>query len=241
MTWNVAAFYRFIPLDDLPALRADVHSHCADLGICGTILIAPEGVNGTIAGEGGSLDRIIGHLDGLFGIRQGELKFSQASKKPFQRLKVRIKKEIITLRAPEANPALRTGTYVDPQDWNGLISDPGILVVDTRNIYETETGTFKGAVDPKIGAFTQFKEFAEKNLDPARHRKIAMYCTGGIRCEKASSYLLAQGFEEVYQLKGGILKYLETIPEQQSLWQGACFVFDERDALGHGLREESRK
>jgi UPF0176 protein len=241
MSWNVAAFYRFVPIGDLTARQAEVRERAAALGIFGTILIAPEGVNGTIAGQDGALDGIVDYLDRLFGIRQGELKFSTAAEKPFQRLKVRLKKEIITMRAPEVNPAARTGVHVDPQNWNALIGDPEVTVLDTRNSYEVEAGKFKGAVDLQLGTFSQFTTFAAENLDPARHKKIAMYCTGGIRCEKASSYLLARGFTEVYQLKGGILKYLEAVPEQESLWQGSCFVFDEREALGHGLAEKTRK
>jgi UPF0176 protein len=241
MSWTVAAFYRFTKLQDLPALQAAAQEKCAALGICGTILIAPEGVNGTIAGDGDSLNRIVACLDEIFGIRKGELKFSAAMSKPFGRLKIKVKKEIITLRAPEADPAERTGVHVAPGDWNALIDDPEILVLDTRNDYEVDSGKFADAVDPRINSFTAFKDYADRNLDPARHRKIAMYCTGGIRCEKASAYLLAKGFEAVYQLKGGILKYLEEIPPEESRWKGACFVFDERAALGHGLAEKPRK
>lgn len=241
MNWKVAAFYRFVPLTDLPALQAEVTAVCARLDICGTILLAPEGINGTIAGQGESLDRIVDVLDNTFGIRSGELKFSAAAEKPFGRLKIKVKREIITLRAPEADPATRTGVHVAPCEWNRLMDDPDIIVLDTRNDYEVETGVFRGAVDPGITTFTQFKNFAEKNLDPVKHKKIAMYCTGGIRCEKASAYLLAHGFEQVYQLKGGILKYLEEIPQQESRWEGACFVFDERAAIGHGLEQKPRK
>jgi len=238
MTWKVAAFYRFTGLESLTALRHDIRAFCREREVCGTILLAPEGINGTIAAAPDDLDRTVEFLDGLAGIGAGEIKFSAAAEKPFARMKVRLKKEIITLKAPEANPALRAGVYVDPARWNDLIADPDVLLLDTRNDYETEAGVFRGAVDPRIKSFTQFKAFAEKELDPAKHRKIAMYCTGGIRCEKASSYLLARGFEEVYHLKGGILKYLEEMPEEKSLWTGSCFVFDERRALGHGLREE---
>jgi UPF0176 protein len=156
---------------------------------------------------------------------------------PFQRLKVRLKKEIVTLGDTAVDPTQRVGTYVEPSDWNELISAPDTLVIDTRNAFEVAMGTFEGAIDPGIKSFGQFKEFAAKRLDPAKHRKIAMFCTGGIRCEKASAYLLAQGFDEVYHLKGGILRYLEGVPEQESRWRGECFVFDERVALGHGLRQ----
>lgn len=238
MEWKVAALYRFMRLEDLPALREEVKALCRARGICGTLLLAPEGVNGTIAGMQADLDHMIGELDRRLGIRQGELKFSTAQEKPFNRLKIRLKKEIITMKAPEADPTRRAGTYVDPADWNALLNDPDVTVLDTRNLYETETGIFRGAIDPGIRTFTQFKDFVQEKLDPAKHRKIAMYCTGGIRCEKASSYMLAHGFETVYHLKGGILKYLEQIPAQDSLWEGSCFVFDNRVALGHGLSED---
>ncbi len=172
-----------------------------------------------------------GRLDNL------ELKFSSSDRKPFVRLKVRLKKEIVTLGDPQVNPLRRVGTYVAAQDWNALIADPEVLLVDTRNTYEVDMGTFKGAVDPKIETFGQFKDFVSRNLDPARHKKVAMFCTGGIRCEKASSYLLDKGFEEVFHLKGGILKYLEDVPQEDSSWQGACFVFDWRVGLEHGLKQ----
>jgi UPF0176 protein len=156
---------------------------------------------------------------------------------PFARLKIRLKKEIVTLGDTAVDPTLQVGTYVEPSDWNALISAPDTLVIDTRNAFEVAMGTFEGALDPGIRSFGQFKNFAARHLDPSKHRKIAMFCTGGIRCEKASAYLLAQGFSEVYHLKGGILRYLEGVPEEQSRWHGECFVFDERIALGHGLRE----
>ena len=238
MTWTVAAFYRFTPLDDLPALVDAVRTVCIVHEICGSILLAPEGINGTIAGPTAeNVAALIDFLDERLGLRQGEIKYSYATLKPFKRLKVRLKKEIITLRAPEADPSKQCGVYVEAAEWNTLMQDPEVLLLDTRNKYETEMGIFKGAVDPDIEHFTHFKDFTAQKLDPAKHKKIAMYCTGGIRCEKASSYLLAHGFDKVYHLKGGILKYLETIPTDQSLWEGECFVFDEREALGHELRE----
>ncbi len=237
--WKVAAFYRFTPLENLPVLRADIKRLCAAENVCGTILLAPEGINATIAAAPDELDRAIGKLDALTGIRRGELKFSAAADKPFRRMKVRLKKEIITLRAPEADPSKQVGTYVSAAAWNDLMNDPDTIVLDTRNAYETETGMFRGAIDPKLRTFTDFKKFVAGNLDPDKHKKIAMYCTGGIRCEKASSYMLAHGFENVYHLKGGILKYLEDVPGKDSLWQGTCFVFDEREELGPGLREIS--
>lgn len=205
------------------------------------MLLAHEGINATLAGEAGAIGELVGQLrdGGLFGGRLDrlELKFSQAKAMPFQRLKIRLKKEIVTLGAAEADPTRQVGTYVDPADWNDLIAAPDTLLIDTRNAFEVAMGTFASAVDPGIGSFGQFKEFAARHLDPEKHRRIAMFCTGGIRCEKASSYLLSRGFAEVYHLKGGILKYLEGVPETDSRWRGECFVFDERVALGHGLRE----
>ena len=237
MTWTVAAFYRFVALGDLAFLQGAARCICEAAGACGTLLIAPEGVNGTIAAPGGALAPAVESLDRLFGIRRGELKFSAATEKPFARLKVRLKREIITLKAPEADPVLRAGTYVEPADWNRLIADPDVLLLDTRNRYETSVGTFAGAVDPGIDTFTQFKGFVERALDPARHRKVAMFCTGGIRCEKASAFMRAKGFESVFHLKGGILRYLEEVPREESRWKGACYVFDGRVAVGHGLAE----
>jgi len=235
--WTVAALYRFVALDDLPALQSVLKESGLAHGICGTILLAPEGLNGTIAGEGETLTKFLTLLHQKTGIFDGEVKYSTASKKPFLRLKIRLKKEIITMAAPEANPTRQVGRYVDPQDWNALIADPDVVLIDTRNDYETRVGIFDGAIDPNISKFTEFKEYVATHLDPARHKKIAMFCTGGIRCEKASSYMLAHGFEDVYHLKGGILKYLETVPAAESKWRGECFVFDRRVAVGHGLAE----
>lgn len=240
-TWKVAALYRFVEITDLPALQAETKALCLKNDVCGTILMAPEGINGTIAGMPEQLDQIIDFLDERLNVRKGELKYSAASEKPFTRMKVRLKKEIITMRAPEADPTKQVGTYVTPDDWNKLIADPDVTLVDTRNKYETGVGIFKGAKDPEIDTFTEFKDYVEKELDPATHKKVAMFCTGGIRCEKASSYMLAHGFEEVYHLQGGILKYLETIPADESLWEGECFVFDKRVAVGHGLAEGEHK
>jgi UPF0176 protein len=238
MTYKVAAFYRFTPVADIPALRDAIVNFGANLdGMCGTILLAPEGVNGTIGAKPEALDAMIAFLDAQIGVTQGELKYSAASGKPFNRFKVRPKKEIITLKRPEADPNKLVGQYVEAKDWNALIADPEVLLIDTRNDYETKVGIFEGAIDPALKIFTEFPDWVENNLDPAKHKKVAMFCTGGIRCEKASSYMLAKGFEEVYHLKGGILKYLETIPADQSKWKGECFVFDKRVAVGHGLEE----
>tara|TARA_B100001989_G_scaffold233340_1_gene193172 strand:+ start:149 stop:1090 length:942 start_codon:yes stop_codon:yes gene_type:complete len=241
--YKVAAMYRFVPVDDIPALRAEIYDFAEKNApsICGTLLLAPEGINGTIAAHPADMDKMVAFLDEKLGVLSAEtaceFKYSHASHKPFNRFKVRPKKELITLRKPEANPHERVGEYVTAEDWNDLISDPDVLLVDTRNEYETKVGIFDGAIDPKIDIFTEFPDWVEKNLNPEKHKKVAMFCTGGIRCEKASAYMLAQGFENVYHLKGGILKYLETIPADNSKWKGDCFVFDQRVAVGHGLKE----
>ncbi len=240
MPLKVAAFYQFAGLPDFRELREPLRASCAGLGLKGSVLLAQEGINGTLAGEPKAIDALVEALQGpMFGGRLDnlELKFSHAAVMPFARLKIRLKKEIVTLGDTAVDPTRQVGTYVEPSDWNALITAPDTLVIDTRNEFEVAMGTFEGAVDPGIGSFGQFKDFAARHLDPAKHRKIAMFCTGGIRCEKASAYLLAQGFSEVYHLKGGILRYLEGVPQEQSRWRGECFVFDERVALGHGLRE----
>ncbi len=239
MSLKVAALYQFVPLPDFRELRMPLRALCDGLGIKGTLLLAAEGINGTVAGTDEAIDRLIAELrDGeLFGRRLDnlELKFSRAEAMPFRRMKVRLKKEIVTLGDKAGDPSLRVGTYVAASDWNALIADPDTLVIDTRNGFEVAMGSFEGALDPKLSRFGEFPDFVARELDPAKHRKVAMFCTGGIRCEKASAYLLAQGFEEVYHLKGGILQYLEDVPPAQSRWRGECFVFDERVALGHGL------
>lgn len=235
MAYTVASFYRFVPLDDLPSLKVALTAFCAERALRGTILIAPEGINGTIAGTKRAITEIIDELDRRCGIRRGEVKFSEADAWPFARLKIRIRPEIITLRAPEADPSSQVGTYIEAPDWNALIADPEVVVVDTRNRYETRVGGFEGAIDPGIDHFTEFKDFVAASLDPKTHRQVAMFCTGGIRCEKASAYMLSKGFESVFHLKGGILKYLEEVPEADSRWRGDCYVFDGRVAVGHGL------
>jgi len=237
MEYKVAALYRFLPLENLPALQAEIKNSFKELGICGTLLIAPEGVNGTVAGLPDNLDKAMDLLEEKFTLSQGEVKYSVAEKKPFLRMKVRLKKEIITMKAPEANPNVVVGDYVSAEEWNDVISDPEVTLLDTRNDYETRVGIFKNALDPDIKTFTEFKDYVEKHLDPKKQKKVAMYCTGGIRCEKASAYMLAKGFEKVYHLKGGILKYLENIPEDDSLWEGECFVFDHRVGITHGLKQ----
>jgi UPF0176 protein len=243
MPYKVAAFYQFASMPDFRELREPLRAICARLKLKGSVLLAHEGINGTLAGEPGVIDEFVTELrDGaMFGGRLDdlELKFSQAAELPFGRLKVRLKKEIVTLGCASADPARQVGTYVEAADWNALIETPGTLVIDTRNAFEVALGTFEGAVDPGLRNFGQFKQFAARHLDPARQPRIAMFCTGGIRCEKASAYLLARGFTEVYHLKGGILRYLEGVPEAESRWRGECFVFDERIALGHGLRQRT--
>jgi UPF0176 protein len=241
MFYKVAAFYQFAALPDFRELREPLRAICTGLALKGSVLLATEGINGTLAGDAEAIDALIGELrhGALFGGRldNPEMKFSTAAAMPFARLKIRLKKEIVTLGDPTTDPTRQVGTYVDPKAWNALIATPDTLLIDTRNAFEVEMGSFAGAIDPKIKRFGQFKDFVARELDPQKHRKIAMFCTGGIRCEKASSYLLSRGFEQVYHLRGGILKYLESVPQAQSRWQGECFVFDERVALGHGLTE----
>ncbi|WP_298102218.1 rhodanese-related sulfurtransferase [Bradyrhizobium sp.] len=241
MAYKVAAFYQFAPLPDFRDLHQPLRTLCGDLALRGSVLLAHEGINGTLAGSAVAIDEFVATLrhGGLFRGRLDhlELKFSAALAMPFGRLKIRLKKEIVTFGDAAADPTRQVGIYVEPKDWNDLIASPGTVLIDTRNAFEVAIGTFEGAIDPAIASFGQFKEFTARHLDPARDRKIAMFCTGGIRCEKASSYLLSRGFAEVYHLKGGILNYLEQVAEAESRWRGECFVFDERVALGHGLRE----
>jgi UPF0176 protein len=241
MSYKVAAFYQFASFPDFRELREPLRAICADLKLRGSVLLAHEGINGTLAGSADAIAALVEQLrrGDLFGGRLDNLalKFSAASAMPFQRLKIRLKKEIVTLGDASADPTRQVGIYVDPADWNDLIAAPDTLVIDTRNAFEVAMGTFAGAIDPGLKSFGQFKEFAARHLDPVTHRRVAMFCTGGIRCEKASAYLLSRGFAEVYHLKGGILKYLEGVPETESRWRGECFVFDDRVALGHGLRE----
>jgi UPF0176 protein len=241
MSFTVAALYQFVALPDYRALREPLRQLCDRLNIKGSVLLAEEGVNGTVAGEAGAIASFIDQLrcDPMFGGRFNtpELKFSAAAEMPFRRLKVRLKKEIVTLGEPAVDPTRRVGAYVAAEDWNALLATPDMVLIDTRNAFEVAMGTFVGALDPGLSRFSDFRAFVRRSLDPARHKRIAMFCTGGIRCEKASSYMLSQGFAEVYHLKGGILAYLERIPEADSWWRGDCFVFDERVALGHGLVE----
>ena len=235
--FKVAALYKFADFSGFLERKAELAQFCCARGIKGTLILAGEGINGTVAGTPEAIDALIDHLNETYPFQGAEVKFSGTAEMPFLRMKVRIKEEIVTLRAPEAKPSERVGTYVAAEDWNGLIGREDVVLVDTRNDYEAALGTFEGAIDPGTRNFTEFKNFVEEHLDPQRDRKVAMFCTGGIRCEKASAYLLSKGFEEVFHLKGGILKYLETVPQEQSRWRGECFVFDERVSVGHGLVE----
>jgi UPF0176 protein len=232
MSFTIAAFYRFIRLSDPADLRDELRAAFTANDLCGTLLIAPEGINGTLAGAPDSIDRLLNTLATHTGLDRAEVKFSSAEDRPFGRLKFLVKKEIIPFRKAAVDTT-HPGTYVDPQAWNDLIADPDVLLLDTRNHYETEIGTFAGAVDPHIEHFSDFATYVRENLDPAKNPKVAMFCTGGIRCEKASAFMLQEGFTEVYHLKGGILKYLEDVPKQSSQWQGTCFVFDRRTSVSH--------
>ncbi|HEX7930940.1 MAG TPA: rhodanese-related sulfurtransferase, partial [Sphingomicrobium sp.] len=236
---RVAALYKFALLDDCEAIRRDLAHVCCANGVKGTLLLAGEGINGTIAGTGQAIDKILDFIRGLPGLADLDVKFSSAETLPFHRMKVRVKREIVTMGQPQVDPLEGTGHYVSPQDWNALISDPGTIVIDTRNDYEVAVGTFAGAIDPKTASFRDFPAWfraeRERLVGSADRPKIAMFCTGGIRCEKSTAFLKAEGIEDVYHLQGGILKYLETVPAGQSLWQGECFVFDQRVAVGHGL------
>ena len=235
MTYTIAALYLFIPVADPAELKQKFLQELSPLQLCGTLLIAPEGINGTLAGSELAIQKLLICLNNNIGLSQKDVKFSYSAEKPFNRFKIRLKREIVTFNQPHVNPNLRVGAYIEPDQWNTLIEDPDVTVIDTRNKYETLIGTFKNAIDPKIDSFTEFSDYVRENLDPKKHKKIAMFCTGGIRCEKASSFMLAEGFESVFHLKGGILKYLEEIPKEQSRWQGDCYVFDRRMAVGHGL------
>ena len=234
-----AALYKFVSLPDYKTLHAPILEACMQHKIKGTLLLAEEGINGTIAGFSENIHGLLNYLrtNPLFENRFADLehKESFASEHPFYRMKVKLKKEIVTLGVAGVSPTKLVGTYVKPEDWNALISDPEVLLIDTRNDYEVDIGTFKGAIDPKTTTFREFPAYIAEHFDKTKHKKVAMFCTGGIRCEKASSYMMDQGFEEVFHLQGGILKYLETVPEAQSMWEGECFVFDQRVAVKHNL------
>lgn len=235
--FRVAALYRFASLPDHEALRSELAAFCCERGIRGTLLLAAEGINGTVAGTPEAIEALIEHLGEKPALKGLEVKYSTASEMPFHRMKVRLKKEIVTMGVPEVDPVNQAGTYVEPAEWNSLISDPETVVVDTRNAYETAIGTFSRAVDPETETFRDFPAWAERNLNRLKGRKVAMFCTGGIRCEKATAYMKLIGVDDVYHLKGGILKYLEEVPAEESLWEGECFVFDERVGVRHGLEQ----
>jgi UPF0176 protein len=234
MKTAVCAFYKFVEISDPGTLRTELLARCEALGIKGTILLAHEGINATISGGTGAMASFLEELKS--DQRFADLTVKQASTDvhPFQRLKVKVKPEIIAFEPANAGALGPVGTYVPPQEWNALISDPDVVVIDTRNVYEVAIGTFARAVDPKTAVFSDFPAYVKANLDPQRDKRIAMFCTGGIRCEKASAHLIEMGFSEVYHLEGGILNYLETIPPEKSAWHGECFVFDERVSVGHG-------
>jgi len=233
----VAALYKFVALEDFHELREPLLDRCTAAGTRGTLLLAHEGINGTIAGSREAIDEVLGYLRSDPRLADLEHKESLDESMPFYRMKVKVKKEIVTMGVPDIDPNQRVGTYVRPQDWNELVNDPEVLLIDTRNDYEYGIGTFRGALDPGTTNFREFPAYVRARLDPRKHKKIAMFCTGGIRCEKASAFMLNEGFEEVYHLQGGILKYLEEVPEQESTWEGECFVFDNRVAVNHRLEK----
>jgi UPF0176 protein len=232
---TVAAFYHFTRLPRPETLRPELQALCRAEGVRGTLLLAPEGINGTLAGTAEGIAAVLARLRQIPGCAGLVHKQSWAESPPFPRLKVRVKREIVTMGQPDVDPAARAGHYVAPQDWNALIADPDVAVIDTRNAYEVQIGRFAGAVDPGTGAFREFPEWWAANAERFSGKRIAMYCTGGIRCEKSTNWLIGQGVADVYHLQGGILKYLEEVPEAESLWQGECYVFDRRVSVKHGL------
>ncbi|MEG8031437.1 rhodanese-related sulfurtransferase [Sphingomonas aurantiaca] len=236
---RVVALYRFTPFADIAAIQPPLALACCSNGVKGTLLLAPEGINGTIAGSEAGIDAVLAHIRALPGCPDLDVKESRAETMPFHRMKVRLKREIVTMGEPSIDPLGGVGHYVEPSDWNALIAEPGTILIDTRNDYEVSVGTFAGAVDPHTRSFRDFPAWFRANraelVGDGPPPKIAMFCTGGIRCEKSTAFLKAEGLEEVYHLKGGILKYLETVPKTESLWEGECFVFDQRVAVGHGL------
>jgi len=235
MSYTIATFYKFVTLSELKSKKSQILAFCKSNQLKGTIILAEEGINGTIAGQREVITKTFDYLQSIEGLEDLEPKESTAKESPFVRLKVKIKSEIVTLGIPDVKPTQQVGTYVAPQEWNQIINDPEVVVIDTRNDYEVDLGSFQRAKNPNTESFREFPKYVAKHLNPKEHQKIAMFCTGGIRCEKASSYMLSQGFKEVYHLQGGILKYLENIPPEESLWSGECFVFDERVAVKEGL------
>ncbi|MEM6603456.1 MAG: rhodanese-related sulfurtransferase [Pseudomonadota bacterium] len=237
MTFTVLAFYKFTPIDNPILTQYAFKAFTKRYDILGTILVAEEGINGTISGHKEAIDLFLSHLQGSFNFEEKDYKFSTAQEAPFPKMKVKLKKEIVTMKQDHVHPRDNVGTYVEPKDWNDLIARDDVFVIDTRNNFEVQMGTFENAHDPDTECFSEFPDYVKNRLNPEKHKKIAMFCTGGIRCEKASNYMLQAGFEEVFHLKGGVLKYLEDIPKSESKWMGSCFVFDDRVALGHGLKE----
>lgn len=233
----VAALYKFVTLDDYRDLREPLLDECLAAGTRGTLLLAQEGINGTIAGSREGIDRVIAWLKSDPRLADLEHKESFDDHLPFYRMKVKLKREIVTMGVPGVDPNRQVGTYVKPADWNALIDDPEVLLIDTRNDYEVAIGSFRGAIDPHTTTFREFPRYVREHFDPGKHKKVAMFCTGGIRCEKASSFMLGEGFEEVYHLEGGILKYLEEVPPKESAWEGECFVFDNRVSVDHHLHK----
>lgn len=237
--YKIAALYKFIKIEDPMLTQEVLTSACNQHEIRGTLILAHEGINGTIAGTPTQLDTFLAYLQSDPRFQVLELKFSWTEKRPFSRIKVRVKKEIVTLGQEGVNPTELSGEYVKPENWNQLLSDPEVVLIDTRNNYEVNIGTFKGAINPNTESFREFPDFVKQHLNPKVHKKVAMFCTGGIRCEKSTALLKKEGFEAVYHLEGGILKYLEVIDEKDSLWSGECFVFDERTAVSHGLKDSN--
>ena len=233
----VAALYKFVTLEDFHELREPLLDACVAADTRGTLLLAREGINGTIAGSREAIDLVLAYLRSDPRLVDLDHKESFDDHMPFYRMKVKLKREIVTMGVAGVDPNLRVGTYVDPRDWNTLVSDPDVLLIDTRNDYECGIGSFKGAVDPHTESFRDFPGYVRNHLDPGKHKKVAMFCTGGIRCEKASAFMLNEGYEEVYHLRGGVLKYLEEVPQEESIWEGECFVFDNRVAVDHQLKK----
>ncbi|MDB9864545.1 rhodanese-related sulfurtransferase [Candidatus Thioglobus sp.] len=232
---TICALYKFTRLDDFEEIQGPLKIFLESLNIRGTLLLAKEGVNGTIAGDNDSIMKSLDYLQKDGRIVGLEYKFSYSEKPPFKRLKVKLKKEIVTLGVSDIDPIFSSGTYVKPADWNELVNDPDVILIDTRNNYEFEIGSFKGSINPNTETFREFPAYTKNNLEKYRDKKIAMFCTGGIRCEKSTAYLKSKGFENVFHLQGGILKYLEEVKEDESLWEGECFVFDDRVAVKHNL------
>lgn len=237
----IATFYQFVDLPDYQAMQQPLEEFCAERDIKGTILLASEGINATVAGSAQGVCELIECLRSDDHLRHLGFKKSFAPYQPFKRLKIRLKKEIVSLKVPGTNPNIAVGEYVEPERWNEIISDPDVILIDARNDFEVAIGAFHGAVNPHTVSFSEFPQYVDHHLDPNKHTKVAMYCTGGIRCEKATSLLVQLGFTEVYHLKGGILKYLEDTPAEQSLWEGECFVFDERVSVDHALKPGKAK